>query len=482
MVQADFTAYSLYTGPSHCKNLFDDISSPWVVGRWDGINKDTSKKELKRDIDYRIDVVVDALKKMLPHFKTPDRHLVIPEFFFHCAEGPYPYKKIDGKHYPFEYIIFRLKKRLKNCIRKDDTNWYTIIIGSALTSNVKNYEAFLTSHAVLDRQYELNKILRKHDIFGAFEKHNHRTWKRSSGFNRSVNPRKSSALALDNLNEFMRIARGNPLCTVRNRCAYFHFNKSFMREVEVFVFEKQSESTIDLTMGIFSKKKKIKTGGMITEWLANYPSYSNLGGDKQTASISTGARISHSPYDHADIGVEICLDHYFQRLRRSVDMTVKKSGANADNFPLVKQFISSGGMQIYDFAVATKSNSVIFNADGCHHIGHIFGGNIFKGGSRSSKGITHGVYTQSIQSRWTGRDKITYHSHSQIAFTTKDSKIDSYDNARGLNNTKALTYDGSKEHPRNKMTDSLTPTVYPMKIDQNIFALNKGELHYYDPA
>ncbi len=65
----------------------------------------------------------------------------------------------------------------------------------------------------------------------------------------------------------MLTARANPLCTVRNRGAYFHFNKTLMNEAEIFIYEKQYESTVDLTMGVFDDNLKITTGGMITEWL-----------------------------------------------------------------------------------------------------------------------------------------------------------------------------------------------------------------------
>jgi hypothetical protein len=68
-----------------------------------------------------------------------------------------------------------------------------------------------------------------------------------------------------------------------------------------------------------------------------------------------------------DIGIEICLDHRLQRLRRTVNMT-RSNGASLDNYPILKQFVPSGGMQILSQAVATDGNSVVFNADGCEPI------------------------------------------------------------------------------------------------------------------
>ena len=462
MTQADFTAWSLYTGPSQCKNLFADGSSPWVVGQWDGINTDTGEVELKKDLDYRIDVVLHAFKAMLPRFKTNDRHFVIPEFFFRCKQGPYPYRKVDGVNYPFEYIVSTLKNKLKGCIKPEDHNNYTIIIGSALTSNVVDYDSFLNSPEVMARQKELNEYLP--DIYLTIEEHDNLHW------SRDPHSKKDSKLYV-----FMERARRNPLCIVRNRGAYFHFNRTLMDEVEVFCYEKQNESSIDLTMGMIIDKK-ITANGMITEWMASYPSFSIVGGDKQTEPFFVGARFSPSGFIAGDVGVEICRDHYFQRLRRTVGMTID-NGANAHNFPLAKQFVVSGGAQIFEPAIAINCNSVIFNADGLHNVGGV-----------EDKGTAEGVYSQFIDSNWTGRDEKPYHSHSQIAFTTNDSIIKGYNNADGDYNVKALTNNGKDMSRYNEMTDSIRPViiehigpVIPDQDPQNIFALNDGELHHYAP-
>ena len=489
MVKADFTAWSLYTGPSQCKNLFDDGSSPWVVGQWDGINAVTVKEEVRKDIELRIAVIINAFKNALPQFKTRDRHFVIPEFFFHSKQGPYPYVKIkvddkikvdkDGI-YPFEYIVFVLKEELKKCI-PDDDNSYTILMGTALTSNKEDYSEFLGSPEVLARLDALNEIIIRHDIYNTFMNHDFMFWPRGL-INKVVEND-----PLNELNEFMVKARSNPLCTVRNRGAYFHFNEERENGVEVFIYEKQDESNVDLTMGVFKtievKKKEIKiidANGMITEWLANYPSISIIRGDKQTTPNSTNARFSPSGYNERDIGVEICLDHLFQRLRRTVDMS-NRYGADADNFPLAKQFIVSGGMQIHDHAVAVRPNSVIFNSDGTDPATVLEG----------NKGITSGgVYTHSISSKWKGRDSNDYNSHSQLAFTTNDSIIKGFNNAKGSRNIKALTYHDSGEGPYNNITDSynskIIHNVHPVSKNWdkdlgNLFATNEGELHHYTP-
>lgn len=477
MEQFDFTAWSLYTGPSYLKTILNDPDCPWVVGQWDGINADTSAAEIKKDLDQRIQLVVNGFQKAMASYKTYNRHFVIPEFFFHCKQGPYPNIKVDGQLYPFDYIISQLHQLLGACIPKDE-NYYNIIIGSVLTSNVADYNALLSSPAVKERQDQLNAILPK-GLSKSLKAFGHATWKRRLS-NKALHTENSE---LNALNNFMLMARANPLCTVRNRGAFFDFHKTLIPDGKVYVYEKQYESTVDLTMGMFDASGKVTPNGMITEWIGNYPSYSILSGDKQTSPYSNFARFTPPFAGFSDYGVEICLDHRLQRLRRTVDMSMA-NGAAADNYPLFKQFIPSGGMQILDYSVAAAKNSVIFNADGCDKIYYVYtdpNSYILNGNAGKFKGITCGVYTQSVQSKWLARDGSTYYSHSQLAFTTNDSNVGGFNNALGLNNPKGKTYNGPPDKPYNVLTDSFNPVITPMPGESLCFAGSTGELHYYEP-
>lgn len=87
---------------------------------------------------------------------------------------------------------------------------------------------------------------------------------------------------------------------------------------------------------------------MITQWMAGYPSENTEKGDKQSSVNSTNSRfLFNEPnmYQNMDIGVEICLDHYYMRLRKTVGMTVT-NGASIDNYPIYKQFVTSAGMSL----------------------------------------------------------------------------------------------------------------------------------------
>jgi len=48
MEQFDYSAWSVYTGPSQLKAIINDPSCPWVVGQWNGINADSSREERYR--------------------------------------------------------------------------------------------------------------------------------------------------------------------------------------------------------------------------------------------------------------------------------------------------------------------------------------------------------------------------------------------------------------------------------------------------
>jgi len=473
MLPLEFAAWSLYTGPANLNNIIDDPSCPWVVGRWTGINGDTSPDGIRRDIDARIDLLTIALKSALPGFRTPWRYFVVPEFFFHCQQGPYPDILIDGQP-PVEYIRSKVTERLQALI-PDDGNYYSVLIGSILTSNIDDYPSFLSSGIVTQRLMALQKLLPPKL---ANARHpSSITWSRYAGpvsLDRAEN-------GLVELNNFMTACRADPLCTVRNRGIFFCLNNPGKSAVESFVYEKQNESTVDLTMGMFGPDGRIGHGGMITEWMANYPSYSIIKGDKQTSPYSTASRFNPANLQQYDVGVEICLDHRLQRLRRTVGMTIAH-GADADNLPLALQLVPSGGMQILDYSVAADQRCVIFNADGCDKVYSVYGDEntvILNGNPGPFKGITCGVYNQSIQSKWKGRDQQTYYSHSQLAFATADSQIDGFNNALGNVNQKAKTFSNGPTGPYNPLTDSYSSKVIPLGGESDLFIAGAGEVHLY---
>lgn len=477
MMINEFAAWSLYTGPACLRNIIDDPACPWVVGQWSGINADTSTEEIRKDIDARIDLLAQALGCMIPLFKGVSRYFVVPEFFFRCQQGPYPEYSIDQQFSSLEYIRNKAERLLCDTI-PDDGKCYAVVIGSILTSNLTDYTVFLESEPVKKRLTRLNALLQDNQI--SFRQVSAASWFRNSSASKTASLKGN----LSDLNDFMKECRADPLCTVRNRGIIFFWNRSEGEKVESFIYEKQSESTVDLTMGIMSDDGKITHGGMITEWMANYPSYSIIKGDKQTDRFSTASRINTSTMQQEDIGVEICLDHRLQRLRRTVGMT-KSHGADADNCPVAVQLVPSGGMQILDYSVAADAEGVIFNADGCDKVYSSYGDEktvILDGNPGIFRGITCGVYSISIQSKWVGSDSQTYYSHSQLAFATSDSKIDGFNNAFGLDNIKAKTFICDTTGLHNPLLDRYHPVVIPFEQSTELFVSGAGEFHHYTPG
>lgn len=180
-------------------------------------------------------------------------------------------------------------------------------------------------------------------------------------------------------------------------------------------------------------------------------------------------------YKKLDIGVEICLDHRLQRLRRTVGMNVK-NGANLNNYPIYKQFVPSGGMQILSQAVATNGASVTFNADGCEPVYYEYTSSsptILNGESGSEKSITCGTYALSCQSKWSpsvSLDGQIHYSHSQIAFSTPNSTIGGYNNEVGNKNQQCETYEESGDKVDgliNNLTNNFSVTTLPIVYNIN---------------
>ncbi len=490
MNKPNFTAWSIYTGPKNNSQIIE--GSSWILGEWDGINDDTSPQEIKKDIDARINIIVNSFKKMVNEKKC--KYFVVPEFFFRCKQGPYPYVKVDDENYPFEYIEKEFKQKLQGTVPGYWEHYY-LYIGTILTSNIEDYDSFLASERVQERMKTLNAILPT-SLKANNTNKQVRFMRMASKKNIELLESTSNSKQLIALNQFMKESRANPLCTVRNRGIFFDIykgstqaeqnsTKPFFTSISAYSNEKQCESTVDLTMGIRDEKGNISHGGMITEWMANYNSITLFGGDKHSKpdDLSFASRIGNS---NTDLGIEICLDHRKQRLRRTVGMCTK-NGADNDNNPISGQVISSGGMQILDYAVAADKNSFIFNSDGCDKIYLDYGDEsteILDGESGEFTGIATGVFSKSYQSKWKGKDDAIYYSHSQLAFTLGSSEVISYDNSLGLNNEKAFTYE--EDNKKNEITESYLIKIVPCEeIDPvsqerfTLFAVGLGEYHYY---
>ncbi len=487
-VKNTYIAWSLYTGSSNATGLWDN--SRWITGQWNGAD------DIKIDIDLRIDAIIRSFRLARESLSKRQKtsatgYFVIPEFYFHCKHGPYANIQIEGE-YPYEYILSSIRKKLdEEKAKLLENEIWMLCIGTALTCNVRNIPDFLGSYEVKQRLNKLNNIISKRQPKSRYSSPEKYAYIKAMGYmNKGSLPLKSMGAGNaqpgweEEINSLMIQYRADPLCVVRNRGAVFKINST--EKTECVRYEKQNESTVDLTMGILSQEGKLETGNMITEWIAGYPLSSIISGDKNPQASPTAARISINdplwqPQKNLELGVEVCLDHRLNRLRRTVGMT-KKNGAAADNAPLDVQLITSGGMQILDQSVASGPEGAIFNADGCDPIltEYTSEGKQIIADSGVFKGIACGVYISSAQTMRENNSH-KYYSHSQLSFRYGNKEIGSYDYAKGINNTKGATYD--KDSEANPILDSYTTpkivAVPCVNFTSPLYAAESGELHIY---
>lgn len=468
-----FVAWSLYTGPSEAQPLWPN--SRWITGQWNG---DT---DLRTDIDMRVDAAVSAFKaarKDVEGSKCPLRVFAIPEFYFHSQCGPYSYTLMEGLG-PFKYICASFQEKL-SAIAFDEGESWLICTGSVLTCNVSDIDAFLASDVVTSRLAELNAAIGRLEMNRDLCLPNN-THIKAKGYMEALRYGNDPEGAVNSL---MTNYRGNPLCTVRNRGAIFTVGSE---GVQCLKYEKQNESTVDLTMGLLIERdgvKQIEMGGMITEWLGNYPSITLYSGDKNMGDNPYAARMSIDGVlpETMQLGVEICLDHRLQRLRRTIGMC-KANGAAADNPALQVQLVPSGGMQILSQSTSAGAGGVIFNADGCDPLLYEYtstGKQIIPGPGKY-KGMTCGVYASCAQAMVETTQK--YYSHSQLCFRYGESEIGGYNNAEGNKNAEGPTFDiETKKNPALDIyaAPEIKKVLGP-SIDE-LYAAGSGDLHIYKKA
>ncbi|MCP4680184.1 MAG: hypothetical protein GY854_32755 [Deltaproteobacteria bacterium] len=488
-----YVAWALHTGPKQPTPLWED--SRWITGEWDG------KEDPKEDIDARVDCLIQSFKTARESVSEQStfglNYFVIPEFYFHYKRGPYPEIEINGE-LPFGYICSSLERKIKEMSlesRGGQTEDWVICAGSALTCSLSDIEHFLgNKETVRDRLRLLNEQIKELRPYKVRRKIRAKSYmKRVKHYmqkKHNKNAAESPAAAQAAIDEMMAGFRADPLCVVRNRGVLLKatFGGS-ETDVHHWTYEKQYEATCDLTMGKILNGK-LEHEGMITEWMAGYPSISIIRGDKNTKETPIGARITIDGDPVSDkkleLGVEICLDHRLARLRRTVGMRVV-TGAAADNPALDVQLITSGGMQILDSSVAAEIGGVIFNCDGCDPIldqYFDYGKQVIPGSGTFTQ-LTCGVYASSAQTMRKGADENEYFSHSQLAFrygNKKADKLDGYNNALGVLNKKGQTY--NPVSGRNKDLDAYRE---PDRIElsgggDSLFAAGLGELHVYPGA
>lgn len=483
LADCSYVAWALHTGPASAIPLWK--GSLWIAGEWTGANSDLSEAQVRGDIDARVQCLVQAFNKARAQLSDSQKQkalniFVTPEFYFHAKEGPYPNIRLADLP-PFDYLRVALQDALSKVSLLPAEKWI-FLSGSVLTCSESDFRKVIQSSEAQSRLSALNKALHalaaEKGFRSAAEFRAHGVHMKGLCYARNALTLTAGEQAIDAL---MTEFQAAPLCVVRNRGLAFTLSAS---GVEVTGYEKQDESTVDLTMGKLvdsGGEIKLDPAGMITEWVAGYPSISIINGDKQVPDTPLAARYTVTNLTPAplQIGVEICLDHNYKRLRRTVNMTVAR-GAAANNPPLHLQLVPSGGMQILDFSVSAGTNGVVFNSDGCDPIFDVYtvdGKHVIEG-SGTFKKITAGVYASSAQTL-VQQGEEQYYSHSQLSFRS-GGEVESYDNASGTHNANGATFTGNP--PANPMLDSYPlASRIPVQISAvpGLFAAGFGEFHLY---
>lgn len=211
--------------------------------------------------------------------------------------------------------------------------------------------------------------------------------------------------------------------------------------------------------------------------MSGYPTQTIQFGDKQIGlDYQINARFQDPEVTtNNDIGLEICVDHGTQRLRRTCNMK-QANGAKYDTYPITKQFVVSAGMYLQSYSIATDANSVIFNSDGLTTIKD------YPSPQRSALGIYNGVYTLCSQTQWQttqSKDGQIHFSHSQLATTISTSKLTGYNNELGINNPTATTYTAFRNNPVTDKFKVYFSNVPAIVGGDGLFCCGAGEIHRY---
>lgn len=583
----EYIGWSLYTGYASKGWANQEDAKDYVyyaskglcyIGSWTGINANSSANEIKKDIDARIDVLMAAFEKAMQKFDNENpllekahptgrdalealssKYFMVPEFFFRCKEGPYPLVRIkrdkdtgnnseEGNqgYLPVEYIKREIEEKFKAIVdahyeKYNTFHTYHLVIGSVMTSNIKNYEAFFDER-VEKRAEEFQEAYKDKSLAATVK-----TYFDNPNLRR-FNPKTVRDDYKTFFDELLADTRKKPLCTVRNRGLVF-FGHPATGSYAEYKYEKQKQSSIDLPLGMLESDKLVH-GNMITEWMAVHPSYSIAGGDKLGHPDQAFARFCPfgtsinfdglikdmflKPYDldqhiydlikqvfiarnrNFDTGIELCLDHMEKRLRRTVGMTIE-AGADDDNYPLTIQIVPSAGAKLDSEGLAIEQGGAAFNIDGLSpilstEIHQLIAdakdneldeeddddyddnpekkyASFYIENGESKTGVISNVYSKYMSSEWrnpnpNALDKY-YYSHTQLAFALPDSYMAGYVNALGNNNEKARTYrtnlKGERYNHLLDHFDSKNILLKDIEYNQGLFVAGIGELHHYYP-
>lgn len=324
-----FIGYAISTFPAH---LRDGLGGGTYLGN----------VSVERDLEMRVAILknaVDTAKAQLPKDgsdATVNNVFLVPEFYFHGAQGPYLYG--DGEEDP----MLRLQQILTETFPAEDYANWTFVLGTAITARVSDPKRLFESNSVQVRN-ETVKFLVSQER------------KARSAL---------SEIVTNTLKSFIQDCQGIPDVAVRGRTPVFSHIPFVVLpsgiESHWMTTEKYFMSGEDFVLYSTSGRKEV-----ITEQMVAYPHIDLSGGDVKLRPDDSraifGQKINtENSSDFIRIGVEICLDHEDARLRSNLEIEANPEMGSSVHIHLVP----SCGMAIRPGSVVADNDGFVFNCDG----------------------------------------------------------------------------------------------------------------------
>lgn len=321
-----FIGFAIPTVPADMVDVGNPNGPGSVAGTYRALASNDS------DIAARADIIHAAVDRAFAQIPNNDPSVlnvfVAPEFYWHGTQGPYAFA--PGETDPITTIFDALTSRLT----ADKYPNTLFILGTAISTQVEDLDEVLSNPEIVIRN-ELVKTIGE-------------AWRHSTG------AQKAKVFSL--LETFIEFAHANPKLEVRNRALIISTAQAHSIGGNNFTntavtTEKYFASNEDFLLWDVTDKS------VVTEQTVSYPVLDLSRGD-----IKESATDVKSIFDVAEntVGVEICLDHSDQRLRKSAFSSPWPSGHNA----IALHLIPSCGMQLHPASVAARSGGIAFNCDG----------------------------------------------------------------------------------------------------------------------
>jgi len=293
--------------------------------------------EPRADITTRIAILrhaVETARALLPTDEEPGSVLnvfVAPEFFWHGGQGPYLFEPHEPD--PADLIL----DALEHAFPADQYADWLFVAGTVVSAQVGDRHQLWAEPSVQIRNDTVKALTEQ--------------YRKASGA--------ITSLVYDMLRGFVVHCHAYPNVEVRNRAIVLSRIPVDGIRAELgahrLTTEKYYDSNEDFLLFDVMGRPDV-----ITEQMTAYPVLDLSGGDDKREPFDIRAIFRHDyGQGHADIGVEICLDHADNRLRRNINSPTWPAAGG-----LRLHLLPSCGMQLTAAGVAAGVGGWAFNCDG----------------------------------------------------------------------------------------------------------------------